>query len=247
MIRPVTFVTAVMALSSGAWMFVVKHQAEQLDHRIGGVTAQIRAAEQRTRVLRAEWALETDPNRLARLAGIFLPQLKPMLPDQMVTWTELANRLPPAGAAIPHLPLPPPLPWELPDQVSGPGPVVADSAGAPVHLAAVGPQSRAGMPAILAPARRVARQRPAPVIHRVALPIPAHRPAHPTMVWRRPLPLGGSVLAPSRRLAPIGAEMTSFKAHAAPLPPPAARQTASVFGGYAANLPPPRPVGDPAP
>ncbi|HQT72946.1 MAG TPA: hypothetical protein PLX84_03315, partial [Acidiphilium sp.] len=105
--------TGLLMLGSGAWLFVVKHRAGTLDHQIGGVTAQIRSSEQRIRVLRAEWALETDPNRLTRLAAMFMPQLKPMKPDQLVSWQQLADALPPPGAEAPHLPLPPPLPGDV--------------------------------------------------------------------------------------------------------------------------------------
>ncbi|MGC9269804.1 cell division protein FtsL [Acidiphilium sp.] len=282
MIRPVTFITTIMALSSGAWMFVVKHQAEQLDRQIGGVTAQIRGSEQRIRVLRAEWALETDPNRLARLATMFLPELKPMLPDQLVTWSELADRLPPPGATIPHLPLPPPLPDQLPDTpmttatpVAPPGPIASIAApgeGAPpvalppnaVPVAsALSPPSAHHAPdlaaAHLAVARAVTKPHPARLIHRVtvvrhALP----KSDHP--VRSRPIPLGQSVLAPMRTVRPMGAQIMTINAQAAPMsapisapvparishpvtPPP----SASVFGGYAADLPPPRPVAGSAP
>ncbi len=94
---------------TGAWMFVVKHRTEALERQIGSVTARVRLGEQKIEVLRAEWALENDPTRLAALAQRFMPTLKPMVPDQLVTWRQLADRLPPPGAGLPGLPLPPPL------------------------------------------------------------------------------------------------------------------------------------------
>lgn len=94
---------------TGAWMFVVKHRTEALERQIGSVTARVRLGEQKIEVLRAEWALENDPTRLAALAQRFMPTLKPMVPDQLVTWRQLADRLPPPGAGLPSLPLPPPL------------------------------------------------------------------------------------------------------------------------------------------
>ncbi len=286
MIRPVTFVTTLMALSSGAWMFVVKHQAEQLDRQIGGVTSQIRASEQRIRVLRAEWALETDPNRLARLSALFLPTLKPMLPGQMVTWSELADRLPPPGATVPHLPLPPPLPSQLPDAPAaiagaGPGPIasIAGSGSAsssvvlpPDAVPVSGPVSGrvsgpvAAAPTRLAAAHTVVRPHPTPMIRHVALPALHHvlaNHAHPIAahpVWSHPIPLGQSVLAPVRIVRPMGAQVMTINAQDMPRPVAARRATparamaptpagasTSVFGGYASDLAPPRPVGSGAP
>ncbi|MCF3945545.1 hypothetical protein AiwAL_05975 [Acidiphilium sp. AL] len=261
MIRPVTFVSFALALSSGAWMFVVKHRAEQLDRQIGGVTAQIRASEQRIRVLRAEWALETDPNRLARLAAMFLPALKPMAPDQLVTWSQLADRLPPPGTAVPSLPLPPPLPDQVPNVAVPAGPVAsaqppasAPRSAAPAQLAAASPAAvhRAAAPSI----RHVALRTVRPVVHSTT----AHPPVHPNPMHRvavdRPMPIGQSVLAPPRRaVRPMGARVMTITAHPAPVQPavprsepvsaPSAPQ--SVFGGYAANLPPPRPAGGTVP
>ncbi|MCW8305738.1 hypothetical protein AruPA_01700 [Acidiphilium sp. PA] len=272
MIRPVTFVTTLMALSSGAWMFVVKHQAEQLDRQIGGVTSQIRASEQRIRVLRAEWALETDPNRLTRLAAMFLPELKPMAPDQLVTWSELADRLPPPGATVPHLPLPPPLPGQLPDATAASGPiasiappsaVVLPPNAVPVATPArpqPGNRAPASAPTRLAAARPVTPAPQHPIVHRVVLPVVHHalpKAAHPA--WSHPIPLGQSVLAPVRTVRPMGAQVMTINAQAAPIAPPvpqrvfhparhpASGTSTSVFGGYAADLAPPRPVGSTAP
>ncbi|MDD2875720.1 MAG: hypothetical protein PHT60_00670 [Acidiphilium sp.] len=276
MIRPVTFITTMMALSSGAWMFVVKHQAEQLDRHIGGVTAQIRASEQRTRVLRAEWALETDPNRLARLAGMFLPELKPMEPDQLVTWSELADRLPPVGATVPHLPLPPPLPDQLPNTPVSPGPVASIAVPATTVSAVDLPPNAVpvanSMPATastssrpphnatahatthLAAVRLVVKSHPAQVIRRVALQVTHHPlPRAARATWNHPIPLGQSVLAPARTVHPMGARVMTINAQAAPVRAPreasaaVPSQSVSVFGGYAADLAPPRPVGGSAP
>lgn len=271
MIRPATFVTAVMMLSSGAWMFVVKHQAEQLDKQIGGVTARIRASEQRVRVLRAEWALETDPNRLARLAALFMPTLVPMRPDQLVTWNQLADRLPPPGAAVPHLPLPPPLPDQL-SPATGPGnaPLAMNLPLPPTPSSAPSKASPAQPSPVRLAAAKVAPSHPAAsphaVIRQAAAVIrrPAPKPAQkwpapksvqswvtpkPTQSWRHPVSLGGSVLASARPTRPLGAQVMTVTAPPRPLSPMPAPASGggSVFGGYAANLPPPRPVGGAAP
>ena len=174
MIRPVTLVTGLLMLGSGAWLFVVKHRAGTLDHRIGGVTAQIRSSEQRIRVLRAEWALETDPNRLARLASMFMPQLKPMKPDQLMSWQQLADALPPPGAELPHLPLPPPLPGDLSGAPSSAA-VAAAATPETVAMATIPPP---------VPPRRSSTPRSAAAVSQTALAVPAPRLAAPHPVVR---------------------------------------------------------------
>lgn len=256
MIRPLTFVTAMMMLGSGAWMFVVKHRAEQLDHRIGTVTAQIRSSEQRIRVLRAEWALETDPNRLQRLAALFLPRLQPMKPDQLVTMQELAARLPVPGAAVPYLPLPPPLPDQLPDE-----PAVAMPAAPGGPVAAAVPPKALPLPPPARPAVKVASYR-RPASRRVAVThrktsVPAQRVRE---AGRAPQRLGASVLAPRVIRKPMGARVMSITASPAGTPrpsgsvsaasapvPAASRKRSSVFGDFGASLPPPQPLHGSAP
>lgn len=295
MIRPITLVTGLLMLGSGAWLFVVKHRAGTLDHQIGGVTAQIRSSEQRIRVLRAEWALETDPNRLTRLAAMFMPQLKPMKPDQLVSWRQLADALPPPGAEAPHLPLPPPLPG---DASGAPSSAPVAAVAAPRTVAAVGAPrtvAAAAVPRTVAlatippppppPVANRASSRARTVLamarphiaarHPVARPVSAaHTPAHHTVVAvdrparhqrnavsssvvadaRRPQVLGASVLAPrpadhsvAPAIRPIRASDSLPFPHSR-RPPRSARaaapapHAASVFGGYAASLPPPRPA-----
>lgn len=244
MIRPVTLVTAMMMLGSGAWMFVVKHRAEQLDHRIGHVTGRIRASEQRIRVLRAEWALETDPNRLQRLAAMFMPQLKPMTPAQLVTWDQLADRLPPPGAKVPSLPLPPPLPDQLPAHppVAAAPAVVAANApvGAPLPppppAAPSRPPAKASVQLAASHAEPPRKAVPAPPAgprhrtiapHRVARAHPAPMPYHQSSSGReaanRPQQLGSSVLGSRAVSRPMGARVVSITAReqASPAPAPA--------------------------
>ncbi|CAG4928568.1 unnamed protein product [Acidocella sp. C78] len=279
MIRPVTLVTGLLMLGSGAWLFVVKHRAGTLDHQIGGVTAQIRSSEQRIRVLRAEWALETDPNRLTRLAAMFMSQLKPMKPDQLVSWQQLADALPPPGAEAPHLPLPPPLPGDVSGApssapvaaVAAPRTVAAAAAPRTVALATIPPP-----PPVANRASSRARTVLAMVkSHTVARPVSAaHAPAHHAVVAvdrparhqrnaasssvvadaRRPQMLGASVLAPRPADHSVAPAIRPIRA-SDPLPFPHSRRpprsaraaapaphAASVFGGYAASLPPPRPA-----
>jgi hypothetical protein len=98
MIRPFTFITMVLAASSGAYLFGVKHRAQLLDDQLAQIAEQSRLDGQRIRVLQAQWALEIDPTRLQQLATRFT-SLQPMQPAQLVTFTALQADLPPAGYA----------------------------------------------------------------------------------------------------------------------------------------------------
>ncbi|MGH7067121.1 MAG: cell division protein FtsL [Acetobacteraceae bacterium] len=96
MIRPFTFITAVLALGSGFYLYQAKHRTALLDARISAVEQTTARAESRIVVLRAEWALENAPSRLADLAAHYL-LLVPMAPAQAVSLGNLASRLPPPG------------------------------------------------------------------------------------------------------------------------------------------------------
>jgi hypothetical protein len=100
MIRPFTLLTAVIFLLSGAYMFAIKHRAEATEVRIAQIDQQSRLDAGRIRVLQAQWALETDPDRLSQLAARFT-NLTPMKPAQLVTLAALAQALPPPGAPVP--------------------------------------------------------------------------------------------------------------------------------------------------
>lgn len=100
-VRPLTFLTGIMFVFSGAYLFVVKHQSQSLEDKLGQLAQTSRADEQAIRVLKAQWALEADPSRIAMLAVEFT-QLKPMKPGQLVTLAALAQDLPAPGSAAPY-------------------------------------------------------------------------------------------------------------------------------------------------
>lgn len=100
-IRPFTFLTGLAFIFSGAYLFVVKHQSQGLEDKMGQLALVSRADEQAVRVLKAQWALEADPSRIASLAAEFT-QLKPMQPAQLITLASLAGDLPAPGSAAPY-------------------------------------------------------------------------------------------------------------------------------------------------
>lgn len=93
MIRPITCVCVLLAGGSGLYLYQSKHRVQMLDRQIEATVRATQAARERTGVLRAEWTLLNDPERLAQLADRFLA-LKTVAPPQFTTMAELGNRLP---------------------------------------------------------------------------------------------------------------------------------------------------------
>lgn len=191
MIRPFTLVGVLAVAGAGLYNYQVKHAVSLLDRQLRDVHRQIEAARERTQVLRAEWALLNEPERLRAVAQRHL-SLEPMMPAQFVRQSELARRLPApvafAGApslfAPPPTPEPTPAPAEVMASAAPPAPPVARAeprAPDPVRaeprpaevrpVAAARPASPPAPPAAIRPALHVEPQPPA----RVAPPVP--RPA----------------------------------------------------------------------
>ncbi|MGE4482326.1 cell division protein FtsL [Acidocella sp.] len=99
-VRPFTFLTGVLFALSGAYLFVVKHHSQSLEDQLEQVAETTRQDEQAIRVLKAQWALEADPSRIAALAAQFTG-LQPMKPGQLVTLASLESHLPAPGSAPP--------------------------------------------------------------------------------------------------------------------------------------------------
>jgi hypothetical protein len=96
MIRPVTCICLVLAAGSGLYLYQVKQRAFALDADLRSTYHAIDMARDRTRMLRADWALMNDPERLQALADQYL-SLKPMGPSQLKTLDQLASALPAPG------------------------------------------------------------------------------------------------------------------------------------------------------
>ena len=104
MIRPFTLICMLSAFGSGLYLYQSKHQAQMLDREIGRTLKQIDATRDRTGMLRAEWALLNEPDRLAELAKAHT-SLQTLKPTQFVGVNDLASRLP-APVANNHEKLP---------------------------------------------------------------------------------------------------------------------------------------------
>lgn len=237
MIRPLTFLALLLAAGSGLYLYQTKHRAEMLDTKIERALKQAAAARERVGLLRAEWALLNEPDRLSRLASQYL-QLQPLAPSQFVSLADLGSRLP----AIPGPSSDPNPGTPAPDVVaqSGTAPAAVPSPDAPVRMveAVAAPARPSPAHPVVTPPNRHPAPRPAPRPTAVASARPAPHP------WRRVHPARRPVLAPvlSAFATPVSpmasrvARVTPIRAYA-----PA---TSSALGAYShIALAPPIPMG----
>ncbi|WP_419896450.1 cell division protein FtsL [Roseomonas sp. USHLN139] len=97
MFRPLT-VLAIAAFSLVGWhVYRAEEVATQLDRELRDVNKRIEVARERSQVLRAEWALLNEPERLRQVTQQHLP-LETMAPAQFLRMGDLERRLPQAVA-----------------------------------------------------------------------------------------------------------------------------------------------------
>jgi len=259
MIRPITFVCALLAGASGLYLYTAKHRVQVLDRQIESTVRATQAARERTGVIKAEWTLLNDPERLGQLAAQFLP-LKTVTPGQFTTMAELDNRLPPIPApdAPSEQPASDPQPEpvaEAPEPPSSASPAPAQTAAAapavkPASEKPQQPASEKPQPAKLAaaPARTEhapeRKREPAKVASVPADSPPARIVTHSAIAVAaapvpapRPVPVVSYAPQP-----PPGREAGTRVVRGSPAEP-AAPVTTSVLGMARTALAPPVPVG----
>ncbi len=237
MIRPFTFVCFVAFAGAGAWLYQVKHHVATYDRELRDIRRQTEQARDRISILRAEWALLNEPDRLRQVATRHLP-LEPMQPTQFARLAEMERRLPQAVAFAgpPNLFAPPEGPRHA-------GNVMV--AAAQVQAPAARPQPAA------APARTAPAQDPrapeAPALQALAATVAAQRAtqtAVPPPVPPRPAPLRDvAPRAPSPTLAQLSPGVIRPAAAApAPVTPAAAPAATPVAQPRPASPAPAEPV-----
>ncbi|MCL2429736.1 MAG: hypothetical protein FWD12_10930 [Alphaproteobacteria bacterium] len=256
MIRPFTCICMLLAGASGLYLYQEKHSAQMLDREIAGIMHQTEATRERSSVLRAEWTLQNDPDRLARLAERFL-KLKTITPGQFTTMAELDRRLPAVGQAEPVAAAEPR--QEENQTVSAPESDAIAAAVDPARPAEAARPAEPGRPeAKPDPRKEAASPPPRPVD-------PPPRPADPGVRLAAAAPRAPERRAtatrepaPPRRIAsaeirpatspPVPSVMRSIRPVAYPAPPPAMRppMVTSVLGMARTGLPPPVPYPPPA-
>jgi hypothetical protein len=267
MIRPATLVCMLLAGASGLYLYQTKHRSQVLDRTIADTIKRTEQTRERIGMLKAEWALLNEPDRLADLVKAHTG-LRTLAPTQFIALNDLAAKLPPPAA-----PAPPKAPTDVePDEP--PAPAVAQAAPPPapkpatparptqLTLAASAPavtekpaepkpQLAAAEPKAAKPARPVqlAAAAPAPVHAAVSAPVrpatPASMPAGVNSAAVAPGTIGESVLRAMRANAPSYAAPAPAAAYVQPAmasaPAYAAASGASLLGGSRSALPPPVP------
>ena len=94
MIRPFTILCALLAGGSGMFLYTKKHETTVLDQHITTVVQKTERVRQQTAMLRTQWALLNQPDRLSALSTRFLGQLHPMAPTQYVRLASMIDALP---------------------------------------------------------------------------------------------------------------------------------------------------------
>ncbi len=80
-----------IAVAGAVWTYQIKHEAELSAKHINTLKAQIAAQNRKINLLEADWAIETSPARLEKIAEQFGAQLKlkQMSSSQIIDTTEL--------------------------------------------------------------------------------------------------------------------------------------------------------------
>lgn len=184
MIRPATFVAMLVFVFAGLFLYQTKHRSQMLDREIARTMKATDDTRARASLLRAEFALLSDPSRLQDLSDQLL-KLKPTQPTQYTTMADLPKRLPPIG----------PMPGSVP-------PVAEPASTEPTQTTPPPAAPAIAAAPIAAPAA------PAPVAVAVTKPAPAPKPAPkpapaPTSLAANPAPPRPPVtLASARTIEP---------------------------------------------
>ncbi|MXV35487.1 MULTISPECIES: hypothetical protein [unclassified Saccharibacter] len=94
MIRPATLFCALIAAGAGLFLYAKKHDTLVLDQHITQTVQETRRVQGQTAMLRTQWALLNQPDRLSTLSKRILPHLRMVEPAQFVRQEKLAERLP---------------------------------------------------------------------------------------------------------------------------------------------------------
>lgn len=205
MIRPFTCLSLAAALGAGLYLYQEKHRVQLLDREIARTVHQADQTRDRIGLMRAEWALLNEPERLAGLAAAHL-QLQTLAPAQYARLEDLRSRLPAVAPAQTA-------PADMPPVAATRAPVLALAAPAamppPAALAAMPPPAAlAAMPppaaltAMPPPAAPAAVRPPAPqAVPAMATPVTPVTAAPPAAA---PAPARPPVVAaaPPRPAAP---------------------------------------------
>lgn len=224
MIRPLTCVCMLLAGGSGLYLYQSKHRAQMLDREIERTLKATDTAKDRIGVLRGEWALLNEPERLAGLSQSHLG-LKTLVPGQFVTAAELGARLPPVvvpGAVqMPGEDEPPTSTGEVLPTPPAPAPgVPTRPIAAAVKAAPVPPSAPPRAPAQIASA-----------LQPPASPLPPPRPVPPRSVLAPIIDVSAGPIATASAPKPVPARPATASSASAGQGVASARPAAPSPGG----------------
>jgi hypothetical protein len=238
MIRPFTCVCLLMAGASGLYLYHEKYRVQLLDQQIAQTVKATEATRARTNMLRAEWTLLNEPQRLQDLASHYL-QLQPLAPSQFVQLADLDSHLPP--------PVSPDVQPAAPPAPDGSGvPVASAPPAAGTELADAAPPQQDA-----APSRDQAAAPPAPPPAQPRVAAVAAVPVHPEL---QPELHSDPQAAAPRPAAPVDpvrqnipeqhpadhrAQVAMHRPPPAPRPQPQRRVMAPVVEAFATPVPQP--------
>ena len=104
MFRTTDMILIAVMVAVAAFTYRTKHETEGTMREIVRLDRQIKLEEETIDILKADWALLTQPHRLQKLADAYETQLhlKPIEPGQIVEMSDIPQRIPdPAGVARP--------------------------------------------------------------------------------------------------------------------------------------------------
>ncbi|MFT8418750.1 MAG: hypothetical protein ABF636_07980 [Acetobacter sp.] len=195
--RPFTCCCAVLAIASGFFLYTKKHQTTLLDQQISAIVLETEHIRGQTAMLRTEWALENQPERLAALVAKHAAYLQSMDPSQFVRMADLVQHLPDvAKDATPVAQSAAPVQVAAVSRAATPAPILLGSTTRP--LPAVQPEHEHA--AVVADA--------APTVPAHPLPVRAVRP-HPTVVaMESPAPAPRVLVVPTPLAPPVAVHDT---------------------------------------
>lgn len=206
--RPFTCCCAVLAIASGFFLYAKKHQTTLLDQQISAIVSETEHVRGQTAMLRTEWALENQPERLAALAVKHAAYLQSMNPTQFVRMADLAQHLP----DVVHEPVPV-------AQASTPAQTVQAAQAAQGSKPAAQPSAPVAVASSSAPAHQPPSQPEREHTLAVAEAVPT--PPHPLPVRAiHPRPVTVAMESP--------AQAPHVLVTPAPLPPPVALHDAPI-------------------
>ena len=174
MMRPMTCLSLLAALGAGLYLYQEKHTAQLLDRDINRTIKQAEQGRDRIGLMKAEWALLNEPERLQNLASQHLLTLQSLQPAQFARLEDLPSRLPAPSATPVNAP-------PMDD-----APVASATPVAPIRSQGTVAMAQAASPVTAAspatPSPTVAAAHPAASPVQLAAAHPAPKPAAPRVL-----------------------------------------------------------------